>query len=89
MILFGFSFKFELYVPAARRQYGPYTLAVLHGEQLVGRLDAALDRRRGVLVVRGAWEEPVASAESSAAVRGAAAELAAWLGAGSLEWPPA
>ena len=87
--LFGFSFKFELYKPAARREYGPYTLAVLHGERLIGRLDAALDRRRRVLDVRGVWEEPGAPSSARAHVRRAIEELGDWLGAESVSWPAA
>ena len=87
--LFGFSFKFELYKPAAQREYGPYALAVLHGERLVGRLDAALDRRRRVLEVRGIWEEPRAPWGARPAVRHAIRELGEWLGAQSISWPAA
>jgi hypothetical protein len=85
--LFGFRFKFELYAPAARREYGPYTLAVLHGERLVGRLDAAMDRRRRLLDVRGSWEEPGAPRSAPVATRAAVGELADWLGAESVAWP--
>jgi uncharacterized protein YcaQ len=81
LALFGFAFKFELYKPAAQREYGPYTLAVLHGERLIGRLDAALDRKRHTLDVRGSWEEPNAPAAARPAVRRAIRELGAWLGA--------
>jgi hypothetical protein len=87
--LFGFAFTFELYKPAAQRKYGPYALAVLHGDRLVGRLDAALDRRRGVLEVRGSWEEPDAPASARRAVRRTIGELAECLGAQSIAWPAA
>ena len=85
--LFGFRFKFELYTPPAKREYGPYTLAVLHGERLVGRLDAAMDRRRRLLDVRGSWEEPSAPRSAPVATRAAVGELADWLGAESVAWP--
>ncbi|HEX2194318.1 MAG TPA: crosslink repair DNA glycosylase YcaQ family protein [Candidatus Limnocylindria bacterium] len=88
LALFGFAFKFELYVPAARRQYGPYTLAILHGDRLVGRLDSAVDRRRGTFEVRGAWAEPDAPPRAWPEVRAAVEDLAAWVGAGDVSWPP-
>jgi hypothetical protein len=86
LAVFGFAFRFELYVPAARREYGPYTLAVLHGDRLSGRLDAALDRRRRVLEVRGAWEEAGAPRSARAATRRAVEELASWLDAEHVAW---
>jgi uncharacterized protein len=87
LALFGFRFKFEMYVPAAKREFGPYTLAVLHGERLIGRLDSAYDRRRGILVVRSLVEEPDAPAAARPAVQSAIRELAAWLGARDVEFP--
>jgi hypothetical protein len=85
--LFGFAFTFELYKPAAQRNYGPYALAVLHGERLIGRLDAALDRRRRVLDVRGVWEEPDAPRDARPAVQAAIHRLGEWLGAESVAMP--
>lgn len=85
--LFGFAFRFELYVPAARREYGPYTLAVLHGDRLTGRLDAALDRRHHILDVRGIWEEAGVPRSAGAATRRAVEELASWVGAEHVAWP--
>jgi uncharacterized protein YcaQ len=81
LALFGFRYRFELYVPAAKREFGPYTLAILHGERIVGRLDAAIDRRARVLAVTATWPEPEAPADAWPAVRAALEELAAWLGA--------
>jgi uncharacterized protein len=56
--LFNFDYRFEAFTPAARRKYGYYTLPVLEGERLVGRLDPRLDRERSTLIVRGPWWEP-------------------------------
>jgi uncharacterized protein YcaQ len=55
--LFGFDYRFEAYVPAPKRTYGYYTMPVLVGERLVGRLDLTTDRAAGVLRVDRAWEE--------------------------------
>jgi uncharacterized protein YcaQ len=76
--LFGFRFKFELYVPAARREHGPYTLALLHGERLIGRVDAAQDRRARALAVRATWFEPDAPRGRDRLMAGALRELADW-----------
>lgn len=49
--LFGFDYQLEMYKPAARRRWGYFALPVLHGEELIGKVDATSDRARGVLRV--------------------------------------
>lgn len=84
--LFGFRYRTELYTPAERRVHGYYVLPFLAGDGLVARVDLKADRRQHVLVVRGAFGEPV---EVNGAPGGTAhlgelasalAEMAAWLG---------
>jgi uncharacterized protein len=55
--LFGFDYRFEAFVPAARRRYGYYVLPILEGDRLVGRLDPRHDRERRALVVERIWWE--------------------------------
>lgn len=42
--LFGFDYKLECYVPAAKRQYGYFCLPVLFGERFIGRIDCKAHR---------------------------------------------
>jgi uncharacterized protein len=55
--LFGFEHIWEIYKPASKRQFGPYTMPILFGDQLVARMDAKLERQMGILVVNGFWSE--------------------------------
>jgi hypothetical protein len=74
--LFDFAYKLEIYVPKAKREYGYYVLPVLHGDRLVGRIDAELDRKENVLHLHSVhWEDRPVDVERPLA------ELARWLGA--------
>jgi uncharacterized protein len=50
--IFDFDYQLECYVPEAKRQYGYYTLPILFGTELVGRLDPKAERKTGVLTIR-------------------------------------
>ena len=56
--VFDFRYSWEIYTPAVKRKYGYYTLPILFGDRFVGRVDSAVDRREGVLRVKGLWWEP-------------------------------
>ena len=55
--VFGFDYSWEIYKPAHTRQYGPYTMPVLHGDQLTARVDMRVDRAAKALHVNGLWME--------------------------------
>lgn len=78
--LFGFEYILEMYKPQAKRRWGYFALPVLHGDRLVGKLDATADRKAGVLVVNAIHEDVRFSKAINVAVRAEIADLAAWLG---------
>lgn len=55
---FGFRYRFEAFVPEAKREYGYYVLPLLEGERLVGRVDPKHHRQEGELEIKGVWWEP-------------------------------
>jgi len=56
--LFGFNYRIEVFVPAAKRRYGYYVFPLLEGDKLIGRLDMKHERSSGDLRVKGLWLEP-------------------------------
>ncbi len=87
--LFGFRYRFEAFVPAARRTHGYYVLPILEGDRLVGRLDPRLDRHRGLLEVQGLWWEPKVRPTRArrAALEDEIAHFGAAIGAAEYELP--
>ena len=56
--LFGFDYRIEIFVPAAKRQYGYYIYPLLEGSRLIGRIEITSDRKSASLHVKRIWTEP-------------------------------
>ncbi len=56
--LFGFEYRVEMFVPAAKRRWGYYVYPLLEGDRFVGRIEARADRSKGVLSMEKLWVEP-------------------------------
>lgn len=83
--LFGMRYRIEIYTPAAKRQFGYYVLPFLWRGQLAARVDLKSDRKRGVLLVQGAYAERQPTAELAAELRRHLELLAEWLGLSGVE----
>jgi uncharacterized protein len=78
--LFGFDYQLEMYKPAASRRWGYYALPILYGDALVGKLDAAADRRAGVLQVHAIHQDVPFTTVMTEAIGREIEDLARWLG---------
>ncbi len=58
--IFDFSYRWEIYIPESKRQYGAYVMPILAGSRLIGRVNARCLREEQRLQVMGVWWEPEA-----------------------------
>jgi uncharacterized protein len=80
--LWDFHYRLEMYVSKPKREYGYYVLPILRGDRLIGRIDPVLDRKTGVLQVKGIWWEPGVKPVS---LQKPLRSLATFIGADSIE----
>jgi uncharacterized protein YcaQ len=83
--LFDFEYTLEMYKPAAKRRWGYFALPVLHGDRLVGKVDAAADRKASVLRLHAIHEDVRFTRTMAKAVQAELEDLAAWLGLAAVE----
>jgi uncharacterized protein YcaQ len=83
--LFDFEYTLEMYKPAAKRRWGYFALPILHGDRLVGKLDATADRKASVLRVNAIHEDVRFTRTMTRAVQAELDELASWLGLAAVE----
>ena len=55
--LFGFEYRNEMFVPAAKRIWGYYVYPILEGDRFIGRIELTANREKGVLLVQRLWKE--------------------------------
>jgi len=78
--LFGFDYRFEIFVPRPKRRWGSYVLPFLLGDRLVARVDLKADRSRRRLRVLAAYVEAgVRPAPVAEALATELKTMAAWL----------
>jgi uncharacterized protein len=77
--LFEFEYVLEMYKPAAKRRWGYFALPILHGDRLVGKLDATADRKAGRLFVDAVYEDAPFTKAMTVSVAAEIEALADWL----------
>jgi len=77
--LFEFDYLLEMYKPVEQRIWGYYALPILHGDRMVGKLDATAEPAEGVLRVDHVHEDFDWPAETREAVAAEIDDLARWL----------
>ena len=87
--LFGFDYRIEIFVPAAKRRWGYYVYPLLEGDRFVGRIEVRADRAAGTLIVLNLWPEPGLRWGSGRQARLEAElrHLARLVGASEVVWP--
>jgi uncharacterized protein len=83
--LFDFEYTLEMYKPAAQRRWGYYALPILHGDRLIGKVDATADRKASVLRVHAVHEDVKFTRAMSKGVQAELEDLASWLELGAIE----
>lgn len=78
--LLGFDYTLEMYKPKEKRRWGYYALPVLHGDHLVGKVDASADHEAGELRLHAVHHDGPFDDGLRSAVELRITELAHWLG---------
>lgn len=83
--LFGYEYQLECYLPAAKRQYGYFSLPLLYGDNFVGRMDCKAHRKDGHLEIKSLHLEPTITPDEAfaAAFRDAMRSFVAFQGCAS------
>jgi uncharacterized protein YcaQ len=77
--LFEFDYTLEMYKPAATRVWGQFALPILHGDSLIGKLDARADYDTGRFLVHRVHEDAPFTKSVRAAVDHEIESFASWL----------
>ena len=77
--LFEFDYSLEMYKPASMRVWGQFALPILHGDRLIGKVDARSDRDSGRFIVHAIHEDESFDRATRSAVDAEIESFAGWL----------
>ncbi len=77
--LFDFEYTLEMYKPKEKRRWGYFALPILHDDRLIGKVDAAADRKAGVLRVDAVHQDVTFDRSMTDAEHQELSDLASWL----------
>lgn len=88
--LFGFEYRIEIFVPAAKRTWGYYVYPILEGDRFVGRIEVRADRSQGLLEVINLWKEPGVKwgAPRERKLEAELVRMGRFVGADQVRWDP-
>lgn len=89
--IFDFFYRWEVYVPEPKRQYGYYVLPVLYGDELIARLDPGFVRDSKTFLIKNWWWQPNTPRKDEAAMAALAEcvrQFAKYLGAQAVQIGP-
>ncbi|HEY4268627.1 MAG TPA: crosslink repair DNA glycosylase YcaQ family protein [Galbitalea sp.] len=78
--LFEFDYMLEMYKPQKQRIWGRFALPILHGDRLIGKLDARSDHTAGRFMVHAVHEDAPFDPATKAAVDAEIETIASLLG---------
>jgi hypothetical protein len=94
--IFDFEYRWEIFTPEPKRQFGYYVLPILFGDRIIGRIEPRFDKTdkaAGALRILGIWWEkgfnPRADQAFVPALRDALSAYLGFIGADRVDWPPA
>lgn len=78
--LFDFDYLLEMFKPVEQRIWGQFTLPILSGERLIGKIDGRSDRDSGRFLLHRIHEDRPSDRATRAAVDAELEAFAAWMG---------
>jgi len=78
--LFDFDYLLEMFKPVEQRIWGQFTLPILSGERLIGKIDGRSDRDSGRFLLHRIHEDQAFDRATRAAVDAELEAFAAWMG---------
>lgn len=85
--LFGFRYRWEVYKPAAQREFGYYVLPILYGTRFIARFEPGWAPQKSALLIKKWWWEAEVKSDPQleAALQGCFSRFCSFLGAETIE----